>query len=144
MTYEPTKTQMDAAYSAWASSPSPFSQPSAMGAALDAAGCMPAGMFRGEAIRLALAAYNAPGDGSVSPMRRALAAVGPPVPEPGTQYRIALQFSPSADYETWQTVAAPVFCTSAAEEDIYARIRDLITALPAASPPAASGQEGPR
>ncbi len=47
------------------------------------------------------------------------------------QFRFVIQFAKPAGSGNWETVAAPVFSTAATEEDVYARIRDLITGLPA-------------
>jgi len=45
------------------------------------------------------------------------------------QYRLVVQFAKPEDSGSWETVVAPVFRTSAAEEDIYARVRQLVTEL---------------
>lgn len=47
------------------------------------------------------------------------------------QFRLIIQFAKPEGSESWETVAAPVFRTSATEEDVYAGVRDLITRLPA-------------
>jgi hypothetical protein len=47
------------------------------------------------------------------------------------QYRLIIQFAKPEGSDNWETVAGPVFRTSATEEGIYARVRDLITRLPA-------------
>lgn len=47
------------------------------------------------------------------------------------QFRIIIQFAKPEGSENWETVAAPVFHTGATEEDVYTRVRDLITGLPA-------------
>jgi len=46
------------------------------------------------------------------------------------KYRIVIQFAKPEDSEDWETVAGPVFHTSATEEHVYERVRDLITRLP--------------
>lgn len=46
------------------------------------------------------------------------------------QFRIVIQFAKPAGSENWETAAAPIFSTSATEEDVYRHVRELITRLP--------------
>jgi hypothetical protein len=46
------------------------------------------------------------------------------------QYRIVIQFAKPEGSDNWETVAAPIFHTSAAEEDVYAGVRNAIAQLP--------------
>ena len=58
------------------------------------------------------------------------------------QYRLVLQFAKPEGSGNWETVVAPVFSTGAAEEDIYARVRQLVTELEGGEGTAASGPAG--